>query len=200
MPKSAERKRLGTYYTPRDFTERIVAQTVTQLAEERIEAIRAMHGLEEDQTASDEPSPALARYWSDCFESLRGLKICDPACGSGAFLIQAYDALEELYERIVGRLMLHDPAAAESLADAVPDIDSHRQPPRRGPLGAGGRNHAVGPLDPLRGANKTLATLSANIIQGNSLVSDPACIRRPSIGPRPSPMSSRARGIRALIA
>ncbi len=122
MAKSAERKRLGTYYTPRDFTERIVAQTVTQPAEERSEAIRATHGLEKDQTASDEASPALARYWTDCFQSLRGLKICDPACGSGVFLIQAYDVLEELYERVADRLALHDPAAAEAMAEAVPDI------------------------------------------------------------------------------
>ncbi len=172
MPKSAERKRLGTFYTPRDFTERIVAQTVTQLAEERIEAIRAMHGLGEDQTASDEASPALARYWNECFESVRSLKICDPACGSGAFLIQAYDALEELYEKIVGRLMLHDPAAAEPLADAVPDtiltdnlhgVDLSAQAVEITQLALWIRSAR---------RNKTLATLSANIIQGNSLVSD----------------------------
>jgi hypothetical protein len=173
MLKSAERKRLGIYYTPRDFTERIVAQTVTQLAEERFEAIRAAHGLDKDETACEEPSPALAGFWTECFESLRGLKICDPACGSGAFLIQAYDALEELYERIVDQLLLHDPAAAESLAAAVPDIilndnlhgvDLSAQAVEITQLALWIRSAR---------RNQTLATLSANIVQGNSLVSDP---------------------------
>ena len=43
MPKSAERKRFGIFYTPRDFTERIVAQTVKQLAEEQIGARFSLH-------------------------------------------------------------------------------------------------------------------------------------------------------------
>ena len=122
MPKSAERKRFGIYYTPPEFTEMIVSETVNKLAGGRIDAVRQAHGLGEEEPKSVQPSPAAARYWQDCFASLRSLKICDPACGSGAFLVQAYDALESLYQKIVDQLAAHDPAAAETLAEAIPDI------------------------------------------------------------------------------
>ncbi len=200
MPKSAERKRLGTYYTPRDFTRRIVAETVTRLAEERIREVLAAHALNSSAVEADEPSPALARFWRACFESLRGLKICDPACGSGAFLIQAYDALEELYERIVGRLMLHDPLAAEALAADVPDViltenlhgvDLSAQAVEITQLALWIRSAR---------RNKTLATLSANIVQGNSLVSDPNIDPKAIDWARPFPRCSAARTHRASIA
>ena len=174
MPKSAERKRFGIYYTPPEFTELIVSETVNKLAGGRIDAVRQAHGLAEEEPKSAQPSPAAARYWQDCFEALRSLTICDPACGSGAFLVQAYDALEALYQKIVDQLAAHDPAAAETLAEAIPDVI------------LADNLHGVD-LSPqaveitqlalwIRSAqrNKTLATLSANIIQGNSLVSDAA--------------------------
>ncbi|MGA2034122.1 MAG: DNA methyltransferase [Thermoguttaceae bacterium] len=172
MTKSAERKRFGIYYTPRDFTELIVAQTVKQIAGERLQGVRQSHGLTEEQTVSKEPSPALARYWQDCFKSLRTLKVCDPACGSGAFLIEAYDALEDLYEKAVDQLLIHDPEAAERLADDVPDailadnlfgVDLSPQAVEITQLALWIRSAR---------RNKTLATLSSNIIHGNSLVSD----------------------------
>ena len=89
-------------------------------------------------------------------------------------MIQAYDALEELYEKVVGRLMLHDPATAEDLAASVPDIiltdnlhgvDLFPQAVEITQLALWIRSAR---------RNKTLAILSANIIQGNSLVSDPS--------------------------
>ena len=184
-----------------DFTERIVAQTVTQLAEERMRRGSSLaHRLSESEVDSDDPSPALAAYWRDCFDSLRGMKICDPACGSGAFLIQAYDALEELYEKIVGRLTLHDPAAAEPLAAAVPDIiltdnlhgvDLSAQAVEITQLALWIRSAR---------RNKTLATLSANIIQGNSLVSDPSVHPKAVDWAAAFPHVFAQREIRALIA
>ena len=174
MPKSAQRKRFGTYYTPPELTELIVAETVKTLADRRIDAVRQAHGLGDEEAKSAEPSPALARYWQDCFEALRSLKVCDPACGSGAFLVQAYDVLEGLYERIVDQLAAHDPAAAEALAETVADtiladniygVDLSEQAVEITQLALWIRSAR---------RNKTLATLSANIIRGNSLVSDAA--------------------------
>ena len=128
------------------------------------------------------------------------MKICDPACGSGAFLIQAYDALEELYEKIVGRLTLHDPAAAEPLAAAVPDIiltdnlhgvDLSAQAVEITQLALWIRSAR---------RNKTLATLSANIVQGNSLVSDPSVHPKAVDWAAAFPHVFAQREIRALIA
>ena len=84
MPQSAKRKRLGIYYTPPELTSRIVRYTIDELIDARF------------ADAGDDPHAQLA--------VLRGLKIVDPACGSGAFLFQAYDALELRYAQVLDRL------------------------------------------------------------------------------------------------
>src|SRR5579864_4058772 len=90
MPKSPERKRLGIYYTPPEFTLFIVQNTLNAVVEERFAQLRSAHGLSRDDLESDQPSPQLAAYWCACLDALRQVKVCDPACGSGAFLVQAY--------------------------------------------------------------------------------------------------------------
>jgi len=67
--KPEVRKAGGVYYTPKYIVDYIVAQTVGKLIEGK--------------------SP----------EQIRKLKILDPACGSGSFLIGAYDALLEYHTR-----------------------------------------------------------------------------------------------------
>jgi hypothetical protein len=62
-----ERRRTGSHYTPRSLTEPIVR-----------------HALE----------PAFARLGPDAMpEQILGLKVCDPAMGSGAFLVEACRAI-----------------------------------------------------------------------------------------------------------
>jgi len=71
---------------------------------------------------SDKPSPALAGYWRDCLQALRTVKVCDPACGSGAFLVEAYEVFEGAYTKIVDELMLHQGPTADKLEDAIPEM------------------------------------------------------------------------------
>jgi hypothetical protein len=65
MPKSAERKRFGIYYTPPDFTHFIVESTVDAVIDQRFQALRKSHGLTEEALAAGEPSHLLAGYWRD---------------------------------------------------------------------------------------------------------------------------------------
>ncbi|NUB23341.1 Eco57I restriction-modification methylase domain-containing protein [Azospirillum brasilense] len=68
----ADRRDSGTHYTPRCLTEKIVEDTLTPLV---------YHGLFEGKAPED---------WElKSAEELLNLKICDPAVGSGAFLVQA---------------------------------------------------------------------------------------------------------------
>ena len=97
MPKSPERKRFGIYYTPPKFTQFIVLNTIDAVVEERFARLRTEYGLASADLEADEPSPKLGAYWLACRDALRQVKVCDPACGSGAFLVQAYDLLEEHY-------------------------------------------------------------------------------------------------------
>jgi hypothetical protein len=174
MPKSPERKRFGIYYTPPDFTQFIVENTVAAAVDGRFDEVRRAHQLDKAALDAGESSPALAAYWHDCLDAIRQIKVCDPACGSGAFLIQAYDVLEERYTTIADNLYLHDPAARAALADTIPDViladnlhgvDLSEQGVEITQLALWIRSARRG---------KTLADLSHNIVRGNSLVSDPA--------------------------
>lgn len=63
LQPTEERRRSGSHYTPRSLTEPIVR-----------------HALE----------PAFARLGAEASpEAVLSLKVCDPACGSGAFLVEA---------------------------------------------------------------------------------------------------------------
>lgn len=68
----ADRRETGTHYTPKSLTERIVEETLTPLV-------------------YDGPAKgALRTEWKlKTPEQLLDLKVCDPAMGSGAFLVQS---------------------------------------------------------------------------------------------------------------
>jgi hypothetical protein len=173
MPKSAQRKRFGVYYTPPEFTRFIVDNTLGKLIDERYARLREQHGLDHEPSEADNPSPELAAYWRDCLHVLRELKVCDPACGSGAFLIQTYDHLEDRYIVVCNNLFLHGERNAEDLANAVSDfilgenlygVDLSEQAVEITQLALWIRSARRG---------RTLADLSSNIVRGNSLVTDP---------------------------
>jgi hypothetical protein len=47
----------------------------------------------------DEPQrKALVRFWDTCLAELQTVRLLDPACGSGAFLIEAFDQLHCPYQ------------------------------------------------------------------------------------------------------
>lgn len=182
MPKSAERKRFGIYYTPPEFTGFLVRETVHAVIDRRLAALRALHGLPAVATedfspgslprATDERSPALAAFWRDALNAVRQVKICDPACGSGAFLIQAYDALEERYTYLLDQLSHHDGEDAAELATQIAEmiladnlhgVDLSAQAVEITQLALWIRSAQRG---------RTLADLSQNIVCRNSLVGD----------------------------
>lgn len=68
----ADRRETGTHYTPKSLTERIVEETLTPLVY--------------DGPAKGAPR---AEWKLKTPEQLLDLKVCDPAMGSGAFLVQA---------------------------------------------------------------------------------------------------------------
>ncbi len=172
MPKSPERKRGGIYYTPPEFTTFIVRNTIAPVIDDKLGALRQAHGVDEDALNAESPSKVLLGYWEAALEALKQIKICDPACGSGAFLIQAYDLLEERYTEVIHNLCFHDGPDHEQLVDAIPELIL--------------RENLFGVDLSLEGVEitqlalwirsarrgKTLADLSTNIRQGNSLVTD----------------------------
>ena len=172
MSKSAERKRFGIYYTPPDFTDFITHNTISRLTNERFDVLAEEMSLTRAQAEASEPDPKVADYWTACFKVLRDMKIVDPACGSGAFLIQAYHVLEGLYADVLQHLA-YQGCDIQELLDKLPDIILNENI-----HGVDLSAEAVEITQLalwIRSANKgkTLADLSHNIVCGNSLVSDP---------------------------
>jgi len=62
MPKSAERKRFGIYYTPPQFTEFLVRETVGRLVAEQQHNLLAEQGLTAEKLDTEKPTPKLAEY------------------------------------------------------------------------------------------------------------------------------------------
>ena len=95
------RKDSGSYYTPQELVDLIVEQTLSPLRDECVAAFEA------EPTEANDPAAALL-----------GLKILDPAMGSGHFLITAIDWLtaeiEDLLDRYGGEPSAHrSPVLAE---------------------------------------------------------------------------------------
>ncbi|MCD6163223.1 MAG: N-6 DNA methylase [candidate division Zixibacteria bacterium] len=173
MDKSVERKQYGIYYTPPEFTKFITHNTINRLIDERFEKILKEHKLTANDLNSNEKDSRIADYWKECLHALRQIKIVDPACGSGAFLISAYDCLESRYSDVINNIIFHDNDDDEELLEKIPDFILHDNI-----FGVDLSYEAVEITQLalwLRTAQegRTLADLSKNIICGNSIVDDP---------------------------
>lgn len=113
------RKKEGAFYTPSFITRYIVEQALGGVLTDRFEQLRvaqqkAAKGAA--KTALAEPrvyqldkltKPArasLVKFWEAWQDELTTIRLIDPACGSGAFLIEAFDQLHATYERSNDRL------------------------------------------------------------------------------------------------
>ena len=97
--KPEVRKAGGVYYTPRYIVDYIVEQTVGKLLEEISRSSRR----EEAQTSSvGKTSQSLvtsAATLKDFEKRTAALRLLDPACGSGSFLIRAFERVCEHWQK-----------------------------------------------------------------------------------------------------
>jgi len=93
-PNVFARKGSGSYYTPDDLVRLIIRETVDPLVTARMEAFSAKASeLEGSDQPEDRRLGILAGI--DPAERLLELKICDPAMGSGHFLVSLVDFLAD---------------------------------------------------------------------------------------------------------
>jgi hypothetical protein len=158
MPKSAQRKRFGIYYTPPQFTELIVEKTLGELIRLRVEPLADL----------------AARV-----AALRQLKVCDPACGSGAFLIAAYEKLADAYEDVARLMRIAGDKQADGIISDYPDwiLTENLYGVDVSPESVEISQLALWIRSARRG--KTLANLSSNIVCRNSLLRDKNVTDRP---------------------
>lgn len=113
------RKKDGAFYTPAFITRYIVEQTLGGVLTDRFEQLRKTHWSMARGTARktlDDPrvydadalnapqTKALTHFWEAWQDELKTIRILDPAVGSGAFLIEAFDQLHAVYEESNERL------------------------------------------------------------------------------------------------
>jgi hypothetical protein len=113
------RKKEGAFYTPAFITRYIVEQALGGALGDRFERLRQAHLNDAKGTARDalaDPNvyqldklkkpqrDALIHFWESWQDELAGLRLLDPACGSGAFLIEAFAQLHAVYETSNDRL------------------------------------------------------------------------------------------------
>jgi len=132
--KRQRRKEQGIYYTPKFVTNYIVKETVGRFLKER------------------------------SYNEIRNIKILDPACGSGSFLIRAYDELlnYHAYQRGKAVAELDQWERRPILTGNIFGVDLDMQAVEIARL-----NLLLGSL----ARRETLPSLADNIRQGNSLIS-----------------------------
>ena len=108
--KPETRRLAGIYYTPPFIVRHIVDTTLGRLLDGLIEE----HGM-----------------WA--IERARGIRVLDPACGSGSFLIQAYDAFASFYRRLNAQIDTEFLRLTVGVSDAFDQADRTRHLPR--PIG-----------------------------------------------------------------
>lgn len=91
-PNIFARKGSGSYYTPEDLVQLIIREAVDPLVQEHIEAFRAKADELAASTQSEEDR-LITLKGMDPAERLLELKVCDPAMGSGHFLVNLVDYL-----------------------------------------------------------------------------------------------------------
>jgi hypothetical protein len=117
--RTSRRKKEGAFYTPSFVTRYVVEQALGGVLRERFEALRGRHqsgATRAAQAALIDPSgydqatlrpaarEALVRFWEAWQQELGIVRLLDPACGSGAFLVEAFDQLYTWYEAANDRL------------------------------------------------------------------------------------------------
>ena len=92
-PNLFARKNTGSYYTPEELVGLILDETLEPLIHERLEAFRtALSGL--SQRDSEDYRRRLLRE-TDPANAILALRVCDPAMGSGHFLVSLVDTLSD---------------------------------------------------------------------------------------------------------
>lgn len=169
----SKRKKDGVFYTPKYITKYIVDNTVGKLCTEKKAALEL---IEEAYNTDLKRTKKAIQLLFDKLSAYRSwllqLTICDPACGSGAFLNQALDFLinehryiDELQAKLFGDAMVLSDFEKTILENNLFGVDINEESVEIAKLSLWLRTAQP---------NRKLNDLNNNIKCGNSLIDDPA--------------------------
>jgi len=168
-----KRKKDGVFYTPKYITKYIVDSTVGKLCEEKKTQLDIQEAEYEKERKGRRTATLkkLSQKLEDYREWLLQITICDPACGSGAFLNQALEFLiaehqyiDELQAKLFGDAMVLSEVENAILENNIYGVDINEESVEIAKLSLWLRTAQKG---------RKLTSLNDNIKCGNSLIDDP---------------------------
>ena len=168
----SKRKRDGVFYTPQYITKYIVENTVGKLCAEK----KAEMGIDEQEYFADKnrqtaTKKRLLDQLTAYREWLLGITICDPACGSGAFLNAAlqflmaeHKLIDEMEAKLTGSTIEFPGVENSILENNLYGVDINEESVEIARLALWLRTAKP---------HRKLSSLNNNIKCGNSLISDP---------------------------
>ncbi|MDD2565212.1 MAG: TaqI-like C-terminal specificity domain-containing protein [Candidatus Gracilibacteria bacterium] len=99
----SKRKKDGVFYTPEYIVDYIVKNSVGKKIDEWEEELKEKHSLKDDITDKNYDKRAILVY-SELQEKVQNIKVLDPACGSGAFLVKVFDFLLDKNKEVSKKL------------------------------------------------------------------------------------------------
>ena len=182
--KKGKRKKDGIFYTPKYITKYIVENSIKnwlddkrkELGEDNLpELTEKDFEIKYSSKKSDERIYSKnykkhIEFWTKYREAVKNIKIVDPACGSGAFLITAFEYLlnynnylnDKIFD-LTGTKDLFSDTTKEILQNNIFGVDLNKESVEITKLSLWLKT---------ADKNKTLATLENNIKCGNSLIDD----------------------------
>ena len=167
-----KRKKDGVFYTPKYITKYIVDNTVGKLCEEKKEEFRIDENEFDKERKGRKKATLkkLSQQLDDYRSWLLQITICDPACGSGAFLNQALEFLieehryiDELKAKLLGDAMVFSEVQNDILENNIYGVDINEESVEIAKLSLWLRTAKKG---------RKLTILNDNIKCGNSLIDD----------------------------
>jgi len=167
-----KRKKDGVFYTPKYVTKYIVDNTVGKLCEEKKTELDIQEAEYEKERKGRQKATLkkLTQKLEDYRKWLLQITICDPACGSGAFLNQALEFLiaehqyiDELQAKLFGDAMILSEVENSILENNLFGVDINDESVDIAKLSLWLRTAQKG---------RKLTSLNSNIKCGNSLIDD----------------------------
>ena len=171
--KKSKRKKDGIFYTPQYITKYIVENSIKNWLDDKRKELGEddLPKLNEKDYIFDIAKKNYTKnyrkhieFWQQYREAVRNIKIIDPACGSGAFLITAFEFLLNKIFDLVGTSDLFSDRTKEILQNNIFGVDLNKESVEITKLSLWLKT---------ADKNKTLASLENNIKCGNSLIDDP---------------------------
>lgn len=169
-----KRKKDGVFYTPKYITKYIVENTVGKLCDEKKTELDIKEAEYEKERKGRQKATLkkLSQKLEDYRKWLLQITICDPACGSGAFLNQALEFLitehqyiDELQAKLFGDAMVLSEVENAILENNLFGVDINEESVEIAKLSLWLRTAQKG---------RKLTSLNNNIKCGNSLIDDPS--------------------------